>query len=719
MGRATETVSATGSVTATQYDNLGRQSRTIDALGNETQYVYDELGRLWKVTDSLGGVTEYGFDERGNRTSVKDAMGNTTTFEYDLNNRLTKETNPLGVETTFTYDATGSRATRTDGNGGTATYSYPSEGRLNRVDFPDGTFRENRYDSRGRKTYEANQDVTQMYELDDLGRIVTYRQINNGGIDKTLRYEFDGNGNRTKMIDAEGGVTIYEYDRNNRLVKVTDSDGDMTRLEYDAAGRRSKLFLGNGVWAAYEYDASSRVTSILYRSRTNQILMGFAYGHDLNGNRLYKRFADGTQETYSYDNANRLVHVTYRDGKFEDFTYDLLGNRVSHNKDGVVTTSTFNAFNQLLTATNTITGEVTAFSWDGNGNLVSETSNAGAKSYLWDFDNRLRQVTMPDGTTSTYIYAASGLRVQKVENGVVTQQLLDGPSVTTEYDDLGTGKGFYLQNPQKIDEFFSATIRIEEAKRLWPIVDALGSVYALTDETGGPVGVFDYRAYGNTVALAGGIAAAFGFSGREPSSSPEPSRLFYYRSRYYNGMAFISPDVLSAPNLYLFAHNNPIVYTDPLGHWAIFGTRLSQSHTRITRLQGPRDFFRTIEMKEQDQTDSYVVKVEFREDPGFNPLAAAEVQVKWGGSNCTELTLIATIYFGAMLNFQGIAEQQTDLTLLHELYHMAHLTAYETGRMVGIIRLFQTNFDGKDYIKSIDEDAALAWSVITYYDLYR
>jgi YD repeat-containing protein len=560
MGRNTETISPTGSVTATQYDSLGRQSKTIDALGNETRLIYDDLGRLWKVIDALGGVTEYGFDERGNRTSVKDANGGVTTYQYDLENRLVSETNPIGITTTYTYTPTGRRATKTDGNGVMTTYTYTAEGRQSRVDFPDGTFKEYRFDEKGNKVYEANQDVVQTYEFDDLNRVLSYTQTNLGGISKTLRYEFDANGNRTKMIDAEGGATIYEYDRNNRLVKVTDPDGDVTRLEYDPAGRRSKLILGNGVWAEYKYDESSRVTSILYRSRTNEILMGFAYGHDLNGNRLYKRFADGTQETYSYDSANRLVHVTYRDGKFEDFSYDLLGNRIAHNKDGVVTTSAFNAFNQLLTVT-AATGETTSFVWDGNGNLLSETSPAGVKSYLWDFDNRLGQVAMPDGTTSFYTYAASGLRVNKVENGVVTQQLLDGPSVTTEYDESGLRKAFYLQNPQKIDEFFYVHIvRDGQAGNLWPIVDALGSVYAMTDYSGGIAAEISYLVFGGFIAT-GNAVGDFLWQGRERNRGG-----YYFRQRYYNEQFFVSADTVDrVPNAYYVFSDNPVNLTDPFG----------------------------------------------------------------------------------------------------------------------------------------------------------
>ncbi|KAA8995778.1 RHS repeat protein [Paenibacillus spiritus] len=38
---------------------------------------------------------------------------------------------------------------------------------------------------------------------------------------KTIQYEYDNAGNRTKMTDPFGAITLYAYDDDNRLTKVS------------------------------------------------------------------------------------------------------------------------------------------------------------------------------------------------------------------------------------------------------------------------------------------------------------------------------------------------------------------------------------------------------------------------------------------------------------------------------------------------------------------
>ena len=163
-------------------------------------------------------------------------------------------------------------------------------------------------------------------------------------------------------------------------------------------------------------------------------------------------------------------------------------------------------------------------------------------------------------TTSTYEYAASGLRVKKVEGATVTQQLLDGPSVTTEYDDLGTRKAFYLQNPQKIDEFFSATV-VEngQMKEVWPLVDGLGSVYGLADKSGAVVSTFNFEVYGGRTQVSGVSELTFGFTGREH----DYSKTLYFRDRYTDPQIgiWLQLDRVSwgAESQYQYAKGNPSI----------------------------------------------------------------------------------------------------------------------------------------------------------------
>jgi len=58
---------------------------------------------------------------------------------------------------------------------------------------------------------------------------------------------------------------------------------------------------------------------------------------------------------------------------------------------------------------------------DPKGNMTNDGAVAGnARTFAWDFDNRLTTATMPDGRVHTYTYDALGRRVSKnIDNGVM------------------------------------------------------------------------------------------------------------------------------------------------------------------------------------------------------------------------------------------------------------------------------------------------------------
>src|SRR3990167_9130813 len=69
-----------------------------------------------------------------------------------------------------------------------------------------------------------------------------------------------------------------------------------------------------------------------------------------------------------------------------------------------------NAFNQLNSSSRSGGGFPalsTAYIFDYNGNLTSETAGTSATTYTWDADNRLRQLTQPS-LLSSYEYDANG-----------------------------------------------------------------------------------------------------------------------------------------------------------------------------------------------------------------------------------------------------------------------------------------------------------------------
>ena len=98
--------------------------------------------------------------------------------------------------------------------------------------------------------------------------------------------------------------------------------------------------------------------------------------------------------------------------------------------------------------------------------------------------------------------------------------------------------------------------------------DGLGSIAALTDESGATVQTYTYTAFGSIRTQIGTDLNRIIFTAREAMG--DSLGFHYYRHRIYdpNTGRFTTEDPLGfidGPNMYLYCHNNPASLVDPLG----------------------------------------------------------------------------------------------------------------------------------------------------------
>jgi len=96
--------------------------------------------------------------------------------------------------------------------------------------------------------------------------------------------------------------------------------------------------------------------------------------------------------------------------------------------------------------------------------------------------------------------------------------------------------------------------------------NALGSVIALSNDTGGIAETYAYSPYGKTNQVSN-VGNPYLFTGRR--YDPETG-LYYYRARYYDsGIGrFLQVDPIEYAggiNLYAYCLNNPLLFVDPWG----------------------------------------------------------------------------------------------------------------------------------------------------------
>jgi YD repeat-containing protein len=82
-------------------------------------------------------------------------------------------------------------------------------------------------------------------------------------------YQYDADGNRTRLTHGDGLYVQYDYDGLDRMQAARENGaasgiGVLASYAYDPLGRRLSLTRGNGTVTAYTYDGASRLTSLAH-----------------------------------------------------------------------------------------------------------------------------------------------------------------------------------------------------------------------------------------------------------------------------------------------------------------------------------------------------------------------------------------------------------------------------------------------------------------------
>ncbi|MHC1725322.1 MAG: RHS repeat-associated core domain-containing protein [Syntrophobacteraceae bacterium] len=250
------------------------------------------------------------------------------------------------------------------------------------------------------------------------------------------------------------------------------------------------------------------------------------------------------------------------DGNAVDITmgYGKTGNIVNNSRLGAYTYYSSRPNAVRAAGANT-------YDYDANGNMKTRITGARSQSMVFDHENRLASIT-EGANRNDYLYDYTGARVKKVS-------LVSGVTSTTVY--IG---GIYEQKDGvNLKHIFAGGRRVASRKgssTFYFHPDHLGSLSVVTNASGESKQTATYYPFGETRNSTGPEDFDYKFTGQE--NDPETG-LYYYGARYYDPEIgrFISPDsIVQAPgdpqtlNRYSYCRNNPLMYTDPTGHfWQI------------------------------------------------------------------------------------------------------------------------------------------------------
>jgi len=171
-----------------------------------------------------------------------------------------------------------------------------------------------------------------------------------------------------------------------------------------------------------------------------------------------------------------LIKVTDADNKDTEYTFDLIGNRLTvKNPNNNTSIFTYDALNRLKTQTNPLNKTYT-FTYDAVGNLTRKLDpNNNPIDYAYDGNNRLTRIDYPNSTFVSFIYDANGNRTQMTDsigNSVYVYDDLNrltnytdayGKTVGYEYDATSNRTALIYPDNRRVNYIFDIANRLTSA----------------------------------------------------------------------------------------------------------------------------------------------------------------------------------------------------------------------------------------------------------------
>ncbi len=240
--------------------------------------------------------------------------------------------------------------------------------------------------------------ATYQFQNDSQGRLaaLTYP----GG--ERVEMERDARGNITEL--RRPGLLSYglEHDDSDRLLSVRYPDGSTTRLAYHPEGPLGSITDRMGATTRYDRDPGGRLRSIV-----DALGRETSYRTDTDGHLEAIVFPDGTSEAYAFDSEHGIAAITRRDGRvvLQELDAEKRLKSIAWG-DGSKTEFSFDR-NGNLNAAQNATSEV-AITYDSAGNPLTEITQKGTVSYIYDPEGRLIRLINHFGASIEYAYDKDG-----------------------------------------------------------------------------------------------------------------------------------------------------------------------------------------------------------------------------------------------------------------------------------------------------------------------
>lgn len=444
------------------HDSLSRltfASNPNDTVG--TSYQYDILDRVTFVTNSdastrlitFGTATKTVRDERSNSTTyafraygdpnqqflmsvyppdssanivigrnVKDLVtsitqgGITRGYGYDGRGFLTSVTNPETGSTVYGRDDANNMTSRTVGTSGTTAFGYDGQNRLYSEVYPGSTPSVIKTYTYTHKLATATSSVaTRGYQYDANENLIS-ESLTIDGLGFGLTYGYNGNDQISSLTyPVSGRIVSYSPDVLGRPSLVS---GFINGIGYWSSGQVSQINYANGTTSSY--GQNNRLWPSSFQTGTNSVTyLSSSYGYDGLGN--LTSITDSVDNSYNrglnYDVLNRLNTISGPWGS-GSLSYDGTGNLLTQSLGSSSLSYSYNSNNQL----GSVSGSRTAsYNYDAYGNVTT----AGSRAYGYDGAPNMTCANCTDPMAEQYQYDGLNRRVSTIKFGVKTYEFYD------------------------------------------------------------------------------------------------------------------------------------------------------------------------------------------------------------------------------------------------------------------------------------------------------
>jgi len=384
------------------------------------------------------------------------------------------------------------------------------------------------------------------------------------------------------------------YDPARRVTNLTSQSGTSSYSYAPgiASRRYVKLSLPSAYLVTNQYDSVARLTNSSLYQGTNALTPRSIYTYNQAGQRKTSAAGWSPSYTYTYDQIGQLTLATNDNWRnVQAYAYDSAWNLMLLTNPaagpGFGTNFTVDAKNE--TVSQLISTSAYTNSFDANGNLISRISTSGStnRTFAYDDENRLTNITSATRQYDLTYDGFSRLRKQTVYSGSPSvwtfayeiRYIYDGNLVIQERDTNNTPSISYTRGTDLSGTFqgaggiggmlarSSGYVSGNWSSNYFYHADSSGNITFLIGSNQDVGASYSYDPFGTVIQVFGPLQTAntYRFSSKEITSAG-----YYFGYRFYDLslQRWLNRDpagMFGGLNLYSYVGNRAPNFVDPLG----------------------------------------------------------------------------------------------------------------------------------------------------------